>query len=102
MRLSTIRYIVCIAETGSFTKAAAQLFVSQPALSQSIQRFEQEIGMDLFVREKGQLRLTEAGQIMVEEGKAMLETERHAYARLEALKGARSTAAAGRADRTEP
>ena len=91
MRLSTIRYIVCIAETGSFTQASARLFVSQPALSQSIQRFEQEIGMALFVREKGRLRLTEAGRIVVEEGRKMLDIERHAYSRLNTLKNAKPT-----------
>lgn len=89
MRLSTIRYIVRVAETGSFTKAAAQLYVSQPALSQSIQRFEQEIGMAVFTREKGQLGLTEAGQIVLEEGRRMLESEQRAYKRLEGLRGAK-------------
>ena len=86
MRLSTIRYVICIAETGSFTQAASQLFVSQPALSQAIQRFEQEIGPPLFIREKNRLRLTEAGQIVVDEGRKMLDIERHAYARLDDLK----------------
>ncbi len=86
MRLSTIRYVICIAETGSFTQAASQLFVSQQALSQAVQRFEQEIGQPLFIREKNRLRLTEAGQIVVDAGRKMLSIERQAYARLSDLK----------------
>lgn len=77
---------MAVARTGSFTLAAAQLYVSQPALSQSIQRFEHEIGMTVFSREKGQLRLTEAGSIVVEEGEKLLEAEQRIYDRLKSLK----------------
>ncbi len=75
MHLSSIRYVVRVAETGNFTRAAQQLYVSQPALSQAIQRLEQEIGMPVFVRRKGSLVLTAAGEAILREGRAMLACE---------------------------
>ena len=87
VHLSTIRYIIHVARAESFTRAAAQLFVSQPALSQSIQRFEDEIGMPVFIRERGRLQLTDAGRIVAEEGAKMLESEQRIYSRLNGLKG---------------
>ena len=85
VHLSTIRYIVKVAETGNVTQAAQQLFVSQPALSQSIQRFEQEIGMPVFRRTKGGLTLTPAGEIVAREGLNILEAEKRMEADLKRL-----------------
>ena len=75
MQLTTIRYIVTVAKVGSFTKAAEMLFISQPALSQAIRRFEQEIHTDIFVRKKGSLTLTPAGELIVAIGEKMLALE---------------------------
>ena len=98
MRLSTIRYIITVAETGNFTRAAARLFVSQPALSQSIQRFEQEIGMPVFIRRKNELVLTDAGKAVVTEGEKMLEIERGLYSRLNSMRtGSPNTVSIGSA-----
>lgn len=75
MQLTTIRYIVTVAEVGNFTKAAEMLYISQPALSQAIRRYEQDIHAEIFVRKKGSLTLTPAGALVVEMGKKMLELE---------------------------
>ncbi len=50
-----------LAQTGSFTRAAARLHISQPAFSQRILNLEQELGTAVFVREKKGVRLTAAG-----------------------------------------
>ncbi len=65
-------YVIAVAEAGSFTKAAEKLFISQPALSQAIQKIERELGAKLFNREKHTLTLTPAGQIVVTEGKKVM------------------------------
>ena len=57
-----MRYIYEVSRTGSFSKAAENLFVSQPALSKAIKKTEDTIGMPLFDRRAHPLRLTEAGE----------------------------------------
>ncbi|MEA4954232.1 MAG: LysR family transcriptional regulator [Pseudoflavonifractor sp.] len=85
MQLNIIRYVVTISETGSFTRAAEQLYISQPALSQAVQRLEKELGAVLFRREKGRIAITPAGEVLVEEGKKMLESENTILDRLAEL-----------------
>ncbi len=70
VRLSTqeIQYVLTVAETGSITKAAEKLFISQSALSQAIMKTEVNIGAPLFDRDKKKLPLTEAGVLFVKNG----------------------------------
>lgn len=70
MRLSTqeIQYVLAVAETGSITKAAEKLFISQSALSQAIMKTEVNIGALLFDRDQKKLPLTEAGVMFVKYG----------------------------------
>ncbi len=56
-----MRYFLSVAKHRSFTKAAAELFVVQPALSQQIKRLERELGVELIDRRGGQVTLTLAG-----------------------------------------
>ncbi len=53
---------LAVAETMSFTKAAEKLNLTQPAVSQHISQLEKELGVTLFHRGKGAIRLTEAGE----------------------------------------
>lgn len=68
MQLRDIQYVVTVAHESSFSKAAQALFISQPALSQSIKRLENELNIRLFIRENNSIRLTAAGKIFVADG----------------------------------
>ena len=64
MDLGQLRYFTKIVEHRSFTKAAADCSVSQPALSQQISKLEKELGQPLFERQGRSIRLTPAGQML--------------------------------------
>lgn len=72
MQLRDIQYVLAAADEGSFSKAAVKVHVSQPALSQLIQRLEDELGVKLFVRKSNRVTLTPAGKIFYEDGKVIL------------------------------
>ena len=60
-----MRYFVAVTELGSFSKAAAQCHVSQPALSEQIQKLEARVGKLLLNRNHRQIVPTEAGRILL-------------------------------------
>jgi hypothetical protein len=62
MELYQIRHFAAVAETGSFTKAAIRAAVSQPALSASIAKLEEELGVKLFNRSPKSVTPTPAGR----------------------------------------
>lgn len=62
MELYQIRHFAAVAETGSFTKAAIRAAVSQPALSASVAKLEDELGVKLFHRSPKAITLTPAGR----------------------------------------
>ncbi|WP_182187933.1 LysR family transcriptional regulator [Pectinatus frisingensis] len=61
-----MNYIYEVYKMGSFSKAAANLYLSQPALSISVKKVEKEIGMPIFDRSQQPLKLTEAGKIYIQ------------------------------------
>jgi LysR family transcriptional regulator, cyn operon transcriptional activator len=63
MLLRHINYFLAVADHGGFTRAAAALHVSQPALSQQIKQLEEALGMQLFDRTGKSTRLTDAGEV---------------------------------------
>lgn len=71
MNLTQLRYFVEIAETGSFTRAAENLFISQPSLSVSIQKLEEDLGVKLFNRGKLDF-LTSSGKYLLARAKSIL------------------------------
>jgi DNA-binding transcriptional LysR family regulator len=80
--LRLVRALVRVADTGSFTAAAARLAVSQPALSQQVRRLEAAVGTRLLERSSRGLTLTAAGMEMVSAGRALLAAADQALARV--------------------
>ena len=86
MQLRDIQYVIAAAEAGSFSKAALVVHVSQPALSQMIQRLEDELGVKLFIRKSNKVILTEEGAIFCEEGREILNRSQHLISRMREFK----------------
>ncbi len=61
MTIQQIKYIIGIADTGSFNKAAERLFVSQPSLTVSVHELEEELGIQIFNRNGRGISLTNDG-----------------------------------------
>ncbi len=94
MDLRELRAVVAVVEAGSFTKAAAELHVAQPSLSQTIARLERELGVRLFDRVGRGVVLTAAGAAIVEPARQALRAAETARAATAAVLGLR----AGRLD----
>ena len=62
MNLDQLETLVVLARCGSFTRAAGELHLSQPAVSRHIQKLEQELGVTLLTRRRGRVELSEAGE----------------------------------------
>ncbi|RBL65153.1 LysR family transcriptional regulator, partial [Pseudomonas sp. MWU13-2625] len=67
MEIRHVRYFLAIADSGSFTRAASELGIAQPALSQALNRMEKELGVRLFDRSRRGATLTPAGLAMVDD-----------------------------------
>jgi DNA-binding transcriptional LysR family regulator len=78
MELRHVRYFLAVADSLNFSKAAQQLHIAQPPLSRQIRRLEDELGVDLFVRNKHRVQLTKAGRAFVEEAKKLVVQAGHA------------------------
>jgi len=70
VNLRQLQYLQAIADQGSFTRAAEQLLVAQPSLSQQIKSLEQELGGPLLERLPTGVRLTAAGKAFLPEARA--------------------------------
>src|SRR5271165_7627840 len=78
LELRHLRYLVAVADAGTFTRAAEQLFISQPTLSQQIGRLEQLVGTPLLVRGRDGVRLTAAGAVLLDAARDVLAAVDHA------------------------
>lgn len=72
MELKDLHYFTEVATYGSFTKAAASTFISQPTLSKSIKKLESELKVELFERSTRSLMLTDAGEIVLQQARKIL------------------------------
>jgi LysR family transcriptional regulator, transcription activator of glutamate synthase operon len=87
MDLRQLRYLVALADERHFTRAAAREHIAQPALSQQIRRLEDELGMTLVERTTRQVKVTDAGEVLVARARRILGELDAANAELLALKG---------------
>lgn len=87
MEFQQLRYVLAVAETRHFTRAAHQLFVAQSALSQQVAKLEQEIGTALFVRSSRRVELTPAGEAFLPWARASLDAADRARAEAAAAAG---------------
>jgi DNA-binding transcriptional LysR family regulator len=81
VELRHLRYFVALADAGTFTHAAEQMFIAQPTLSQQIRRLEEMVGTPLLQRRREGVRLTEAGSVLLEESRAVLSRVDHGVSR---------------------
>ncbi len=73
MTLQNLRYVVTLAETKHFARAAAACFVSQPTLSTQIKKLEEELGLMLFERTTKRVMPTQAGLDLIAQAHVVLE-----------------------------
>ncbi|MGB5259900.1 MAG: hydrogen peroxide-inducible genes activator [Gammaproteobacteria bacterium] len=73
MTLTELRYIVAVARERHFGHAAKRCFVSQPTLSIAIKKLEEELGVQLFERQSGDISVTPVGERIVEQAQRTLE-----------------------------
>jgi DNA-binding transcriptional LysR family regulator len=71
--LRRLRYFLAVAEERNFTRAAERLHIAQPALSRQVRELERELGVELLSRTTHQVVPTEAGQMLLERGPALLD-----------------------------
>jgi LysR family transcriptional regulator, hydrogen peroxide-inducible genes activator len=73
MNLKDLKYLVALADTGHFGKAAARTFVSQPTLSAQLKKLEEYLGVKLIERQPKNVQLTEVGKQVVVRARRMLD-----------------------------
>jgi len=78
MELRHVRYFLAVAESLNFSKAAQQLHIAQPPLSRQIRQLEDELGVELFVRNKHRVQLTKAGRAFFDESRKLVVQAGHA------------------------
>ena len=74
LKLKDLRYLVALADTRHFGRAAAKCFVSQPTLSAQLRKLEESLGVQLIERRPRRVTLTEAGEQVAQRARLMLET----------------------------
>lgn len=73
MTLTELRYIVAVAQTRHFGRAAERCFISQPTLSVGIKKLEEELGVQVFERGANEISVTPVGKLVIEQAQRVLE-----------------------------
>jgi DNA-binding transcriptional LysR family regulator len=89
--LRQLKVFECVARHASFTRAAAELHLTQPAVSLQVKELEGHAGMPLFEQVGRRIHLTPAGGEMLEHGRAILARMRVAEEAMQALRGSAGT-----------
>ncbi|MEI3613071.1 LysR family transcriptional regulator [Pseudogracilibacillus sp. SO30301A] len=85
MELTELRHFIAVVNYGSFTKAATNIYVSQPTLSRSIKKLEQKLKVELFERSTRKLILTDTGLLVYEQANKILAATSELYTLLDDL-----------------
>lgn len=85
VKLTELHHFLAVIEHGSFSKAAANIYVSQPTLSKSVKKLEDKLQVHLFRRSTRTLELTDAGHIAYEQALKINEATEELTARLDNL-----------------
>lgn len=75
MNTKQFQYVLTLAHEGSFSRAADTLNITQPSLSQYIKKIEREVGLELFDRTNGDVRITDAGRVYIDTARQILDLE---------------------------
>ena len=86
MNMKQALYFKTIAQYGTITAAAKQLYISQPSLSQTLRQIEDEVGTPLFDRSTSPFHLTYAGERYLKAVEAMLEIDARLKAEIESIR----------------
>src|SRR3954452_16844898 len=73
IKLKDLRYLVAVADTRHFGRAAERSFVSQPTLSAQLKKLEEYLGVQLIERAPKRVQLTPAGEQVVERARRILD-----------------------------
>lgn len=87
LNLQALRVFVAVAESGGFSRAAARLRLSQPAVSKAVATLEREVGVPLLERGARGVALTESGAGLLERARELFAVERAAEEELRARRG---------------
>jgi DNA-binding transcriptional LysR family regulator len=85
MHIETLKVFCDLVESGSFSLAASKNFITQSAVSQQIRSLEERYGRELVERSKGHVRLTQAGEVLYQAGKDIVQRYREIEGSLQAL-----------------
>jgi DNA-binding transcriptional LysR family regulator len=80
--MKQFKYVLTLANERSFSKAADVLNISQPSLSQYVKKIEKRLGLKLFERDKGEVKLTDAGRVYIELARKFLDLEHQLEVRI--------------------
>ena len=87
MDLRTLHYFVVVAEERNITRAAERLSMSQPPLSSQIKGLEEELGVQLFIRGRRQLTITDAGAHLYRRARQLLELSDQTRQEIRSMEG---------------
>jgi len=87
MNIRQLKHFVTVANVSNFTNAAQQLHIAQPALSISIKKFEQQLGVQLIKRNDRKISLTDEGKVLYEHAIRIIQQVENAKLAIDEMKG---------------